>query len=243
MSLVPVSSKIITCMPSLNPHNSSLSGHPGCSLTFNSAEFSRHRVADRRLSRCRRHVHQRDGVARGERAAERRRALERSGGIRRHVALTIGKNRRDVLAKRPELVVARVGTGSGHQQVLLQRVDGNAQPLLHVGDFRLGDEHSLRGIHQRECRSGDRHHDDGGNQHLDDREPAFASTVAAASARQSWCVQCASSLDLPRLNRHETGLLRPARHAAEIARAAIALPRDEHLQNDHVVGIGRERLD
>ena len=38
MSLAPVSSKTITCMPSLKPHNLSPTGHPFCSVTFISAE-------------------------------------------------------------------------------------------------------------------------------------------------------------------------------------------------------------
>src|SRR5688572_9518100 len=39
MSLVPDSSKIMTCMPSLNPHNWLAGGQPApCPLTFNSAD-------------------------------------------------------------------------------------------------------------------------------------------------------------------------------------------------------------
>ncbi len=58
-----------------------------------------------------------------------------------------------------------------------------------------------------------------------------------------WCVQCASSLDLPRFDCHETSFIRPASYAARITGTAVALARDEHLKNDHVVGIGRQRLD
>ena len=160
---------------------------PGLRVHLDLGRLRRHRVADRRLCRRRRDVHDRDGVAAAERAAEGRRALEGSGRIGRDVALAIGKNRRDVLAERPELVVAGVGAGAGHQQVFLQGVDRNAQPLLHVGDFRLGSEHPMRGIHERECRPGHRHHDDGGNQHLGDREArlrsprALATSIGAAS--------------------------------------------------------------
>src|SRR5687768_14295693 len=38
-SLVPVSSKIMTCMPVLNPQSSSFLSQPSCAVTFSSLEF------------------------------------------------------------------------------------------------------------------------------------------------------------------------------------------------------------
>ena len=101
------------------------------------------------------------------------------------------------------------------------------------------------GFISAESRRGDRHHDDGGNQHLDDREARLRSPRTRASFGAAGCGVCNvrlhwTFLDLIVISRASFG---PARHAARIAGAAIALPRDEHLKNDHVVGIGRERLD
>src|SRR6185503_2429561 len=63
-------------------------------------------------------------------------------------------------------------------EVLGQRVDADAHPLLKVRHFRLRLVDALGRIQQGEHRTGHRHHDEGGDEHLDDREPANSTATA-----------------------------------------------------------------
>ena len=138
-----------------------------------------HRLGSRSLRRTRRKVHDADGV----------RPIEH---VPRAIVLYIPDAVRQHGRKH---AVQRTGRGSGirpgarHDQIPRQRIDADAQSLLHVGHLGLRMKDSPHGAHQHEDAAHDHHRDRCRYQQLDHHgdQPGLARQSLAAGRTANPC--------------------------------------------------------
>ena len=141
-------------------------------VDFELRRLIRHRRRDRRLRDGLWDVHERDAVAPKPQGP----VIDR--GIR---ALFVRQNGREEVVQRAGLG-AGVRPGARHQDVLVQRVDADAQALLHVGNLELRLERAVRGIHDGKDAGGDRQHDGHRHQHFHEAESTIVRHARSPSS-------------------------------------------------------------